>query len=84
MKFKIERELLFETLQNVSRGLSQKTPMPVLTGVKVLVNEDKIIFITTNKEVAVKIELEKNEKVDFRGKKKLFGEKPMVLIFKGI
>lgn len=63
MKFKIERELLFETLQNVSRGLSQKTPMPVLTGVKVLVNEDKIIFITTNKEVAVKIELEKNEKV---------------------
>ncbi len=63
MKFIIERELLLSTLQNVSKGLSQKTPMPVLTGIYISVNEDKITFITTNKEIAVKIELEKSEKV---------------------
>ncbi len=63
MNFKIERELLLATLQNVSRGLSQKTPMPVLTGIKLVVEENKITFITTNKEVAIKIELEKNDKI---------------------
>ena len=63
MKFIIERELLLETLQNVSKGLSQKTPMPVLTGIKIEIKENKIIFITTNKEVSVKVELEKSSKV---------------------
>lgn len=64
MKFIIERELLLETLQNVSKGLSQKTPMPVLTGIKIIVEDEKITFITTNKEIAVKIELEKSSKVE--------------------
>lgn len=63
MKFIIERELLLTTLQNVSKGLSQKTPMPVLTGIQIIVTLDDITFITTNKEIAVKVVLEKNEKV---------------------
>lgn len=63
MKFVIERELLLETLQSVSKGLSQKTPMPVLTGIKINVTDEKIVFITTNKEIAVKVELEKSQKV---------------------
>lgn len=63
MKFVIERELLLTTLQNVSKGLSQKTPMPVLTGIQIIIDNDKITFITTNKEIAVRVELEQNEKV---------------------
>lgn len=63
MKFTIERELLLETLQSVSKGLSQKTPMPILTGIKIEVKDNKIIFITTNKEIAVKIELDQSDKV---------------------
>lgn len=63
MKFVIERDLLLTTLQNVSKGLSQKTPMPVLTGIQITIQDDKIIFITTNKEIAVRVELEQSEKV---------------------
>ncbi len=63
MKFIIDREILLETLQNVSKGLSQKTPMPVLTGIKIIATDDAITFIATNKEIAVRVELELGEKV---------------------
>ena len=63
MKFTIDRDLLLTTISNVSRGLSQKTPMPVLTGIQIDVKEDKITFVTTNKEIAIKIELEKSDKI---------------------
>ena len=55
MKFIIDRELLLTTLQNVSKGLSQKTPMPVLTGIQIAIHNGKITFITTNKEISVRV-----------------------------
>ncbi|MGM9899598.1 MAG: DNA polymerase III subunit beta [Bacilli bacterium] len=63
MKFTINRELLLVTLQNVSRGLSDKKPYPVLTGIQIKVLKDKIIFITTNKDISVQIILEANNEV---------------------
>ena len=39
MKFTINRDLLLESLNYVSKGLSSKTPMPVLTGIKIEVSE---------------------------------------------
>lgn len=64
MKFTINRDLLLEALNNVSRGLSSKTPMPVLTGIKIEVSNKNITLITTNREISVKVvlnEIEKNE-----------------------
>lgn len=63
MKFTIDREVLLTTLQNVSKGLSQKTPMPVLTGIQITIIGGKIIFVSTNKEIAIKVTLEKSNKV---------------------
>lgn len=63
MKFTIEREILLSAIQNVSKGLSQKTPMPILTGIHIILEEEKLILVTTNKEIAVKVEIEKNDKL---------------------
>ncbi|MDD7315123.1 MAG: DNA polymerase III subunit beta [Bacilli bacterium] len=63
MKFTINRELLLSTLQNVSRGLSDKKPFPVLTGIQITVHTDKIVFVTTNKDISVQIILERNDEV---------------------
>ena len=60
MKFIINRELLLGTLQNVSRGLSDKKPFPVLTGIQITVEQHQIIFVTTNKDISVQIILEEN------------------------
>lgn len=57
MKFIMNREVLLETLNHVAKGLSYKTPMPVLTGIKIEASQDEIIFTTTNREVSVQVVL---------------------------
>lgn len=64
MKFTINRDLLLEALNNVSRGLSSKTPMPVLTGIKIEVTNKNITLITTNREISVKVVLDEIENID--------------------
>lgn len=63
MKFSIERDLLQQTLVDVSRGLSDKKPLPVLTGIKIEALDSELVFTTTNKEISVQIRLQKNENV---------------------
>lgn len=63
MKFIINRDLLFITLQNVSRGLSDKKPYPVLTGIQITVEPKRIIFVTTNKDISVQLVLEQNDEL---------------------
>lgn len=60
MQFEISRPLLEATLQNVSKGLSTKTPMPILMGIQITVESDKVTFIATNKEISVRIILNKD------------------------
>lgn len=64
MKFTINRETLLEALNNVSKGLSSKTPMPVLTGIKIEANDSEIVLTTTNREISVQVKLVKNENID--------------------
>ena len=64
MKFTINRDILLEALNNVSRGLSSKTPMPVLTGIKIEVDSNKITLITTNREISVKVVLETVDNIE--------------------
>lgn len=61
MKFKIKQDILMSTLNIVNRGLSTKTPMPILTGIYIKVETDKIFFITTNREISVQVIVEESE-----------------------
>lgn len=63
MKFKINQNLLMSTLNIVNRGLSTKTPMPILTGILMEVEPDKIIFTTTNKEVSIQVVVDQTENI---------------------
>ena len=60
MNFSINRDSLLNALNSVSKGLSNKTPLPTLTGIYLNVLEDKIIFITTNRELSIKVEVPAN------------------------
>lgn len=61
MKFEIKRSLLETSLQNVSKGLSNKTPMPILMGIQIIAKNDILTFITTNKEISIKVVLDVSE-----------------------
>ena len=61
MKFNITKSKLNEVLNDVSHGLSSKTPMPVLTGIKIDAYLDSLIFTTSNREISVQVKLEKSD-----------------------
>lgn len=53
MKFTINRDLLLSNLNNVSKALSTKTAMPVLTGIKLDVRHDSISLTASNNEISI-------------------------------
>ena len=54
MKFSIDRDLLLKSLSSVSKALSTKVQMPILTGIKFEVNKDGISLIASNGEISIK------------------------------
>lgn len=57
MNFIINRETLIENLNILQRAIPSKTSMPILTGIKIDVLQDKIIMITSNNEMSIKVEI---------------------------
>jgi DNA polymerase-3 subunit beta len=57
MKFTINRDLLFNALNHASKGLSTKTPMPILTGIKIVAGSDDLRLITSNMDISIQIEI---------------------------
>jgi len=53
MKFVINRDLLLLNLTYVSRALSTKTPMPVLTGIKIEAYENSVFLTASNNEISI-------------------------------
>ena len=61
MKFNINRAALLSVLNDVAHGLSSKTPMPVLTGIKIDAFLDSLTFTASNREISIQVKLDKNE-----------------------
>lgn len=63
MKFTIQRDILLNTLNTVNKGLSNKTPMPILTGIYLKADENNLTFITTNRELSIQVVVPISEQV---------------------
>lgn len=61
MRFNISKQTLLQVLNDVAHGLSYKTPMPVLTGIKIDAFMDTLTFTTSNREISVQVKLEKDD-----------------------
>lgn len=61
MKFTINRDLLLSELNHVSKGLSTKTPMPILTGIKIAVEMDGLTLTTSNTEISIQVKIPKSQ-----------------------
>lgn len=53
MKFIVNRDLLLQNLNNVSRALSTKAPMPILTGIKIEARNNSLYLIASNNEISI-------------------------------
>ena len=53
MKFEIKKDTMLEVLSNIEYALPQKTVIESLKGIKIIVNENELIFITSKQELAI-------------------------------
>lgn len=60
MKFTIERNTLLSKLNLVSHALPVKTPMPILTGIKIEVYEEGMVFTSSNSDISIRTMLDSN------------------------
>jgi len=55
MNLTIDREVLLENLNTISRGLPAKSPMPILTGIKIYVTENDLFMTSSNSDISVEV-----------------------------
>lgn len=53
MNFTIDREILLENLNVISRGLPSKSPMPILTGIKIETTSTDLYMTSSNTDISV-------------------------------
>ena len=53
MIFSVDREILIENLKIISRGLPSKSPMPILTGIKLEVTDTDLYMTSSNTDISV-------------------------------
>ena len=62
MNFKISKREFSDALSLSVRAISNTTPLPVLTGIKLIVNSDSIVLISSDSNISIKVELNNKEK----------------------
>lgn len=55
MIFSINQDVLLDTINVIQRGLPVRTPLPILNGIKIEVNEDHLVFTTSNTDLGIQM-----------------------------
>ena len=57
MNITIDREVLLENLNVISRGLPLKSPMPILTGIKLYTTDVDLFLTSSNSDISVEVRI---------------------------
>lgn len=63
MKLKIKRTVLLEALNNVSKALSTKNIIPILSGIKFELFKDKLVIIASDNDITIQTVIEKSDEL---------------------
>ena len=55
MKFRIARSALVDAVSQVSKAVSTRTTIPILTGIKVTAEEEGILFTGSNADLTIQV-----------------------------
>ncbi|HAY53098.1 MAG TPA: DNA polymerase III subunit beta, partial [Lactobacillus sp.] len=53
MKFTINRDVFIKTLNDVSRAIATKTTIPILTGLKLTLDQEKLTFTGSDADISI-------------------------------
>ena len=57
MNITIDREILLENLNTIQRGLPAKSPMPILTGIKMYATDTDLFMTSSNSDISVEVNI---------------------------
>ena len=57
MNLTIDREVLLDNLNVISRGLPLKSPMPILTGIKLYATDVDLFLTSSNSDISVEVRI---------------------------
>ena len=57
MKFTINRVSFINELNNVLRAISSKTTIPILTGIKIVVEDNQVVLTGSNADITIQTTL---------------------------
>ncbi len=57
MNITIDREILIENLNIISKGLPNKSPMPILTGIKLDATDTDLFLTSSNSDISVEVNI---------------------------
>lgn len=61
MKFSIKRSAFIQGINMISRAISSKTTIPILTGLKLTVSNDDLILTGSNADISIETIIDKND-----------------------
>ena len=64
MKLKIRKNVLSEALNNVSKALSSKNIVPILSGIKFNLTKENLILTASDNDITIQTEIEKSEDLE--------------------
>lgn len=65
MKFIIKKDLMMEALSKVSKAISTKNLIPVLSGIKMELNKKRLLLTASDNDITIQIEIPKENDEDF-------------------
>lgn len=67
MKLKIKRTVLLEALNNVSKAISTKNIIPILSGIKFELLKDKLVITASDNDITIQTSIDKGENLIIDG-----------------
>lgn len=64
MKFRIKKNVLLEALNNVSKALSNKNIIPILSGIKFELFDDKLVLTASDNDITIQSIIEKSDDIE--------------------
>ena len=64
MKLKIKRTILLEALNNVSKAISSKNIIPILSGIKFELFKDKLVLTASDNDITIQTVINKNDDLE--------------------
>ena len=65
MKFTIKKDLMMDALVKVSRAISTKNLIPVLSGIKMELNKKRLLLTASDNDITIQVEIPKDNEEDF-------------------